>query len=379
MNIKERTKNFEYGLTITVVLLFLIGIVLLMSATHYSEYKALGDYKKVIIQTITFLIGIGILCFNNIFDYTRVRKYCKKIYVFCIFLLLIVWIPKIGSPQFGAHSWVNIFGVFNLQTSEIVKPLFILCYATYLEDKKGHIQDFGDLGKAILFAVPIVGLVLIQPDLGGAIVFLSIMFGMLFISGMDVKLILYAGVIFALCFPLVYKFGLRPHQVERLDAYFTLLFHPSNLSEIYKNNLQVAQSMTAIGSGGALGKGWLRGTYSQYGFIFVSESDFIFSVAGEEFGFVGMSIIICLYIYFLLRLLTISILSKDFYGKLIGIGVFSLFFYQVVQNIGMTIGIIPVTGLPLPFVSYGGSSMISSMMCVALSLNVAKNKRKFDI
>jgi len=111
----------------------------------------------------------------------------------------------------------------------------------------------------------------------------------------------------------------------------------------------------------------------------VSESDFIFSVAGEEFGFVGMSIIICLYIYFLLRLLTISILSKDFYGKLIGIGVFSLFFYQVVQNIGMTIGIIPVTGLPLPFVSYGGSSMISSMMCVALSLNVAKNKRKFDI
>ena len=111
----------------------------------------------------------------------------------------------------------------------------------------------------------------------------------------------------------------------------------------------------------------------------MSESDFIFSVAGEEFGFVGMSIIICLYIYFLLRLLTISILSKDFYGKLIGIGVFSLFFYQVVQNIGMTIGIIPVTGLPLPFVSYGGSSMISSMMCVALSLNVAKNKRKFDI
>ena len=197
--------------------------------------------------------------------------------------------------------------------------------------------------------------------------------------GLDVKLILYAGAIFVLCFPLVYKFGLRPHQVERLDAYFTLLFHPSNLSEIYKNNLQVAQSMTAIGSGGALGKGWLRGTYSQYGFIFVSESDFIFSVAGEEFGFVGMSIIICLYIYFLLRLLTISILSKDFYGKLIGIGVFSLFFYQVVQNIGMTIGIIPVTGLPLPFVSYGGSSMISSMMCVALSLNVAKNKRKFDI
>ena len=110
----------------------------------------------------------------------------------------------------------------------------------------------------------------------------------------------------------------------------------------------------------------------------MSKGDFIFSVAREEFGFLGMSIIISVYIYFLVRLLTIATMSKDVYGKLIGIGVFSLFFYQVVQNIGMTIGIIPVTGLPLPFVSYGGSSMISSMMCVALSLNVAKNRRTFD-
>ncbi len=370
---KEKDRSFEYILFGVVVLLFFVGMILLMSATHLS------NYKKLIIQTATFLIGVGIVLLGKVLDYTRIKKYYKQIYGVCVFLLLLVWIPGISRPQFGAHSWIDIFGVFNLQTSEIVKPLFILCYATYLEDKKGRLQDFGDLGKALLFAAPILFLVFIQPDLGGTIVFLCIIFGMLFISGMDLKLIKYAFLLFLILFPIMYKFVLAPHQVERLNSFFTLLFHPSDLASIYEDNLQVAQSLTAIGSGGFWGKGWMKGTYSQYGFIFVSESDFLFSVAGEEFGFVGMVGILLLYLLFLARLIKIAMMSKDFYGNLITVGIFSMFFYQIVQNIGMTIGLIPVTGLTLPFVSYGGSSMISSMMCVSLALNVASKRKKFNM
>lgn len=367
----DKLKNFEFTIFFTVIGLFLLGIVLLMSATH------LNDLKRIIIQFATFLIGFGFLAATSLFDYMRIKKYHRYIYGLCIFLLLLVWIPGIRRPQFGAYSWVSMFGVFNLQTSEIVKPLFILLYAAYLEDKKGKISEMGDLVKALLFPVPILLLIFIQPDLGGTIVFLCIMFGMLFVAGLDIKLILLGFTSFILSFPLIYKFALKPHQVKRLNDYVNILLNPSDLSTLYTENLQVIQSITAIGSGGVFGKGWMKGTYSQYGFIPVASSDFLFSVAGEEFGFIGMSIILLLFFIFLIRILRIAVLSKDFYGTLICIGSFSMFFYQVVQNIGMTIGIIPVTGLTLPFVSYGGSSMISAMMTVSLVLNVSKNRKQF--
>lgn len=369
-NPKGKFKNFEYILILMIIALFLIGIVLLTSAIHRRRTL------KLIIQTVSFFIGSSFLLASSLLDYTRVKKYYLHLYGVSLFLLLIVWIPGIGKPQFGAHSWVDI-GVFNLQTSEIVKPLFILLYAAYLEDKKGQMKDLWEVVKAVLFSLPILLLIFIQPDLGGTIVFLCIILGMLFVSGLDIKLLAAGFVSLLLAFPLIYKFALKPHQVSRLKGFFNLLINPSDLNLIYTDNLQVIQSLTAIGSGGIFGKGWQHGTYSQYGFIPVSASDFLFSVAGEEFGLIGMTIILALFFIFLARILRIAFLAKDFYGTLICVGCFSMFFYQVVQNIGMTIGIIPVTGLTLPFVSYGGSSMISALISVSLVINVSKHRKQF--
>lgn len=369
-NPKGKFKNFEFILILTIIALFAIGIVLLMSAIHRRRTI------KIIIQTVSFLIGSSFLLASPLLDYTRIKKYYLHLYGVSVFLLLIVWIPGIGEPQFGAHSWVDI-GVFNLQTSEIVKPLFILLYASYLEDKKGHMEELWEVGKAVLFPLPILLLIFIQPDLGGTIVFLCIILGMLFVTGLNTKWIGAGFVAALLSFPIIYKFLLKPHQISRLNGFFNLLVNPSDLNLIYTDNLQVIQSLTAISSGGIFGKGWQQGTYSQYGFIPVSASDFLFSVAGEEFGLIGMSVILVLFLVFLARILRIAFLSRDFYGTLICVGCFSMFFYQVVQNIGMTIGIIPVTGLTLPFVSYGGSSMISALMSTSLVINVSKQRKQF--
>lgn len=361
--------NMDITLLITVFLLFSTGMVLIISATHMQENK------KLILQFASFTIGFIIIVLSNFFDYTRVKNYYKQLYILCIFLLLIVWVPGIGDEQMGARSWIKLPGVF-LQTSEIVKPLFIFIYAAYLDEHKNKIYDIFEFLKAVSYAMPIILLVFIQPDLGGALVFFMIMSGMLFIAGMDLNLIKYGMLSLMLFVPIMYKFILGPHQVKRIDSFLSIFLHPTDLALIYEKDPQVSQSMTAIGSGGISGKGWMQGSFNQYGFISVSQSDFLFPVLGEEFGLLGMSFLLIIYFIFLFRILQIAFNSKDFYGTLVATGIFSMFAYQIIQNIGMTIGLIPVTGLTMPFVSYGGSSMISAMISVAVLMNISINRKK---
>jgi len=213
---------------------------------------------------------------------------------------------------------------------------------------------------------------MIQPDLGGAIVFSFIIFGMLYISGLNLKIVLYAIFTALVCSPIIYNYILRPHQRTRIDAFL----NPGDPS--YEGNFQVIQSMIAIGSGKLFGKGLFNGTQNQYGFLPVTESDFIFAVLGEEFGLIGMAVVLILYFIFFRRLFEIATSAKDFYGTLIVVGITSMFLYQFVQNVGMTMGVMPVTGVTLPFVSYGGSSMLASMMALALVFNVSVKRRKIN-
>lgn len=358
-------KGLDWVLAVVVAILFLIGMVVISSATHVNDY---GSTRQLMMQGVSFILGISILFGTLFIDYNTFQRYEKQLYIFNIILLLIVYIPGLGVQRGGAHSWINL-GPIDFQTTELVKLTFILGFASFLERRQGRFKTFKDLIPIALYSAPILFLVLIQPDLGGVIVFVSIIFGMVFVSGLNPKLIGYGFGAFIVSVPIIYRF-LKPHQRVRIDAFL----NPGDPK--YEGNFQVIQSMIAIGSGKIFGKGLYKGTQNQYNFLPVQESDFIFAVLGEEFGLVGMVFVVFLFYIFVSRILKIAANAKDTYGTLITIGVLFMFLYQIVQNIGMAIGVMPVTGVTLPFVSYGASSLLMSMMGIAIVLNVSMRTKK---
>lgn len=360
-------KQLDWKLIVIVLSIFAFGLLILSSATHANET---GNYFQIYKQMLAFGLGTVMIVFILLFDYNFIGKYYKGLYVVSLVLLAIVLIPGIGQARGGARSWLNL-GPLDFQTSELVKLTFILSYAKIVESKRGKLNNLKEIIPVVIYALPFIGLLFAQPDLGTAIVFSCIIAGMLFTAGLDIKLIkkVIIGAIIAL--PVMYML-MAPHQKDRIEAFL----NPEDPT--LKGNYQVMQSMIAIGSGGTTGKGLYQGSQNQEGFLPVQESDFIFAVIGEELGVVGMSAMILLYALFLMRMISIARDAKDFYGTLIVIGVMSMFAYQIIQNIGMTVALIPVTGVTLPFVSYGGSSLLTSLANLGLVLNVCMRRKKIN-
>lgn len=360
-------KQLDWKLIAIVLAIFTFGLVMLSSATHVNET---GNYKQVYVQGAAFGLGTALIIILLLFDYNVIGKYYKALYIVSLILLAVVLIPGIGAERGGARSWIDL-GPIDFQTSEIVKLTFILSYAKIVESKKDKLDTLKDIIPVVIYAVPFIGLLFAQPDLGTAIVFSCIIAGMLFTAGLNIKLIkkVIVGIIIAL--PVMYML-MAPHQKDRIEAFL----NPEDPT--LKGNYQVMQSMIAIGSGGTTGKGLYHGSQNQEGFLPVQESDFIFAVIGEELGAIGMATIIGLYALFLCRMITVAREAKDFYGTLIVIGVMSMFAYQIIQNIGMTVALIPVTGVTLPFVSYGGSSLLTSLANLGLVLNVGMRRKKIN-
>lgn len=374
-------KNIDFGLIGVVIVIFLIGVIIITSATNVIDLSKDTAFKESIgeiiengikrqpkVQIIAFIIGIiAVLCTLAI-DYNNFGNAYKALYVASILLLLMVYIPGLGVVKGGARSWIDL-GRLDFQTSELAKLGFILSFAKYLEIKYEKLESIKDLIGPIFFILPFLILLLKQPDLGSALVFIIIAFGMLFVAGINIKLVLYGSLIGISSLPLVYNF-LKPHQKQRIDAFL----NPSDPT--LPGNYHVAQSKIAIGSGMIYGKGIFKGTFHRGDFLPVQETDFIYAVLGEELGLVGCSIIILLYFLFLYKMVKISKNAKDIYGQLIATGITFMFAFQIIENIGMTIGIMPVTGVTLPFLSYGGSSLITSMIALGLVLNVSMRKKK---
>ena len=210
-------KNIDWKLVAIVLVIFLIGILILSSATHANITK---NYTQIYKQLLAFVLGVGIIMVMMLFDYDSVGKYYKELYVFSIIMLLIVWIPGLGDRQFGAISWIRI-GKFNLQTSEIVKMTFILSYAKIVEKHKDSMNNLRVLFKLVVYAMPIIGLLLAQPDLGTAIVFVCIIFFMLYVVGLDKRIIRNTLISILLLTPLMYMF-MAPHQRVRIVNFFTV-------------------------------------------------------------------------------------------------------------------------------------------------------------
>ncbi|XVG95474.1 FtsW/RodA/SpoVE family cell cycle protein [Eubacteriales bacterium KG127] len=359
---KGLKRKFDIIIVGCVAVLAIVSIVMIGS-THISSGFIARD---TIIQTTAYLIGIGLCVVISKFHYSTLKGNWQILYAVAVMFLLLVYVPGLGMVQFGSRAWINL-RVTTIQPSEFVKILFILLMAEYLEKNKYDLYNFKGLIKAVLFAAPII-LIVLKEDLGSALVFSSIWLFMIFYAGINLKVL---GKFFALLLafiPVAYLF-MAQYQKDRIEAFL----HPDNLN--LPGNYQVFQGKVAMGSGGIFGTGIFNGTQKGLDFIPVQTSDFIFSVIIEELGFIGGLILIAIFTILLFRMTQVVREMSDMYGALIIIGVIGMLSFQIFENIAMNMGLMPVTGITLPFLSYGGTSIMASMISIGLVLNIATRNR----
>lgn len=387
-------KNLDYKLIGATGIIIVFSLIMIGSAsTDYGWWMRLGlDIDKLqeanilqrllwmkkehaLKQAIWAMLGIAVALAVMYIPYEDWRKYTKHLYV--INLLMLGAVLVLGHTAGGAQRWINI-GTFVFQPSEFAKIIIIITLADFLAKREGKLRNFKELLPCFIFVgVPLI-FILLQPDLGTSLVFIAILFGMLFVTSS--KSLLVTGIFSAGLSGVIglvwahLKFDtwipLHEYQLKRLIIFL------DPWSDIQGAGYHVIQSQIAIGSSGFWGKGILRGTQSFLEFLPIRHTDFIFSVLAEETGFLGAAILLILFGVFLYRAVRIAVESKDTFGTLLAVGVVSMFTFHILVNIGMTIAIMPITGLPLPLFSYGGSNMITNMIAIGILLNVYMRRQK---
>ncbi len=361
------TKDYDLILIGAVLALVALGALAVYSATHTRLLEAGAD-PTFYLKRQVFWIFVGLLAFvGTIFvDYDVIGKISQTIYLAMLGLLVLVLL--VGKLVSGAQAWFSIGGIASFQPSELAKIAVILYLANYLAER--DLSSFKSLIPPFVIVLVPIGLILLQPDLGTAMVFAGILLGMLFVAGANPK---HLGLIIAVALaisPLIYFFALQPYQQKRI----MVLLNP--YSDPIGAGYNVIQSMIAIGSGRLWGKGLFAGSQTQLNFVPAHHTDFIFSVIGEEFGFMGGLFVLIAYFIILRRGLMVAYTAKDEYGMLIAVGVVSMLATHIVINIGMNLGIMPVTGIPLPFLSYGGSSLLTNMIGIGLLVNIYARRHR---
>ncbi len=358
-------RSFDPLLIILPLAIFGIGLLFL-----YSASRGMGEIKGInfMVRQITwFLISmLSFIVLINI-EFRRILDWSYLCYaVIGLMLLLILFV---GGARMGAKRWLSV-GWFAFQPSEFAKLALIAALAFYLGNNKYSIKDV----RTFLFPFAMTGVLFIlifkEPDLGSALALLPILFAMLLGAGAPFRLIF--GTVFAglAASPLFWIF-LKDYQKRRL-----LVFLNPNMDPLGAG-YTIIQSKIAIGSGGLFGKGWASGTQNQLNFLPERHTDFIFSVVGEEWGFIGSLLVMIMFCVLIIRILSVAGRSNDPHGRLIAIGVAAMIAFQVITNIAMTAGLMPVVGLPLPLISYGGTSLITTWLAIALVANVDMHKTVF--
>ena len=361
---KKFIKNADWIVLIVSLALFIIGCFALYSATQTTE---LQEFKK---QLMWFLISIPFLILVIIVDYNLIIKFAPLLYLVGIVLLIGVLFT---DPISGASSWIKIGDSFSFQPSEFAKVFTILFLAFTLN--KLQIKGRSEINKPwkllIYFIVLVIPVLLIikEPDYGTAMAYITAMLFMLFAAGIDKKYIIVSILLVVIVAVPVYN-RLPEHAKARVESFI----HPEN--DLRGSGYNAYQSKLAIGAGEFIGMGWLQGNQTQLGYLHPKSTDFIFSVIGEEFGFVMTTSIVILYIVLITRSLYIAKTAKDNVGAYIATGIAGMFAFYMIENIGMTIGIMPITGVPLPFVSYGGTSLITNFICIGLLINISSKRQK---
>ena len=342
----------------------IMSLVIIGSATHVNTPSE-ERYWFVQRQGISILVDIALAVFLMNFDYKILQRYGNYFYVLNLILLILVML--VGQTALGAQRWIAL-GPISIQPSEFSKLIMIIALAAMME-KRGRIRSLRKLVPVALYVfVPFV-LVLKQPDLGTSLVFLAIFFGMVFVAGIRLRILFGIFGLGLAALPVLWYF-LKDYQKMRI-----MVFIDPNVDPLGAG-YHIIQSKIAIGSGLLFGKGLFGGTQSQLNFLPENHTDFIFSVVGEELGFVGCAVLLLLYLIVLWRGVKIAQDASDTFGRLLATGITSMIAFHVLVNVGMTMGIMPVTGIPLPLMSYGVSSLTTNIMAIAILLNIQLRRQK---
>jgi len=359
----DRLRNVDVTLLAAFVLLAAAGLMMVYSATNQS-LSAFGQNPGYYLkrQAVFLAAGMVALVVAAALDYRLVKIYAPFFYLFAVAALLLVQTP-LGSAAQGAQRWFQI-GAFQLSPSLFARLALIAMLAAYLSEAKGDLSLRHVLTATTIAAIPMV-LVFIQPDIGTTIILAGIMVAPLVVSGAKARhLILLALVAFVAIFG-AFQLGIvKDYQIQRLPSFLD----PHDDAQAAGYNKQQAE--IAIGAGGLTVRGYLHGTQTNLDYVPAQHTDFIFTVVGEEFGFVGAVALLALFGVLLWRAFRIALFAKDPFGTFLAVGVAAMFAVQIFVNVGMTIGIMPITGIPLPFISYGGSALIADCIGVGLLVNV---------
>ncbi|MEZ5400294.1 MAG: rod shape-determining protein RodA [Bryobacteraceae bacterium] len=353
----RRIRDIDWLMVSVALCICALGVLQIFSATHETRWEA-SWWKQIV------FIGVGLLLLWLIttVDYHTLMAQVPIYYALAVGLLILVLL--VGTSGGGARRWIPIFGGFHFQVSEFAKLVIILLVARYLTNqKREHLEGVEILKVLALIVVP-MALVMKEPDLGTALTYLPVLAMGVFLAGLRMQQFLVIGIV-AVVVPLfAYHFVLHDYQRSRLHTFLNPELDPRG------RGYQVIQSQIAVGSGGMWGRGVTQGTQTQGRFLPATHTDFIFAAFGEEHGFVGVSVVLALYLLLLLQIVQSAQSAPDRAGMYICMGVASLLLFHVLVNVGMVVGRMPVTGIPLPLMSYGGSNTISMFMMLGLVNNV---------
>lgn len=375
---KRWIRNIDFTLVGAIFIIIAFSLLAIASATHVTQPTGQNPYSYVEKQIINILISMVIAAALLSMHYQDLTRATRVLYIVNLLMLLAVLSP-LGHSALGASRWINL-GFFLLQPSEFAKLFIIITFADFLTKRQGKLNRLRDfLPCFVHIGIPML-LILKQPDLGTSLVFLAIMFAMMFIAGAkpSILIILLLG---GLGLSILWVWAhlqyhiwipLKDYQLNRL------LIFMNPWKDWQGAGYNIIQSQIAIGSGGFWGKGIFNGSQNQLNFLPEQHTDFIFSVVGEELGFLGVTILLVLYFIVLYRGIRILVSSRDMFGSLLCTGIISMIGFHILINIGMTSGIMPVTGVPLPFFSYGGSSMMANMIALAILLNIYMHRAQLQ-
>ena len=358
-------RAFDAQLAAYAMLLASIGLVMAYTNSVEQGQSVLDPGTTFVRGLMWTAIAFVVFVVASVFDYRWLKTFAWPLYV--VQLGLLVMTLAIGSGVGGSARWVSI-GPLQFQFSEIAKILMVVVLANYLGSRQGRLRSLGSIVAAGLLVGPPWVLVMLQPDLGTSLVLLSIMAGMLFMSGASLRWlgILTGAVLAAL--PFIWTYVLRDYQKQRLTSFL------DPAADIQGAGYQLFQSQIAVGSGGWLGKGLTNGTQNQLDFLPVQESDFVAAIYLEELGFLGAIVLLALFGALLFRIMISGWRSRDPFGMMFATGIASMILFQLFVNLGMVIGIMPITGIPLPFISHGGASLIS--LAIGLGILESINTRQ---
>lgn len=362
-----RRKRGDYLLSLVVFILAVFGLVMISSASVVVSYELFGtNYHYFNRQAISFVIGILAWVITSNIDYRIYQKYAIYLLILTFLLLILVFIPGIGKELGGAHRWISAGPIF-FQPSELVKLLFILYLAAWLEKRAEHLRTFwrGFLLFAILIGL-IIFLIISQPDMGTTTIIVATSAVMFFVAGAQIwHLTLGIGALVALFWILIKT---SPYRFQR----FLTFLQPA--AQSLGNAYHINQALLAIGTGGLLGRGFGQ-SIQKYLYLPQAHTDSIFAIAAEELGFLRITFVLFLYVFLIFRGYAIAKVAPDYYSKLVASGITAWFGIQTFVNLGAMTGLLPLTGVPLPFISFGGSSLVVSLAAVGILMNISKQIR----